>query len=312
MRADSLDWVAGLLAGAGCAFTVRRPGELRASLRALADRLEGGEVGGWGGEAGAADALRAFDPEREPIVVYVGKLIVSKGVDLLLAAWPLVRAAVPDARLLVVGFGTYREGLGRLIDALAAGDLGGAREVAARGRELEGGPAGELTHLAAFLDGLEGQRRAAYLAAAAGAFDGVRFTGRLEHADLPDVLPACLSQVVPSTFPESFGMVAVEGAACGALPLSAAHSGLAEVTRTLEPAVPPDVARLLSFERGPGAVEEIAAKLATWLRMPAEQRDEARAELSRVARERYGWEGVAESVIAAAQGRLAELPEPRG
>jgi predicted DNA-binding transcriptional regulator YafY len=39
MRADSLDWVAGLLAGAGCDFTVRRPDELRASLRALARRL---------------------------------------------------------------------------------------------------------------------------------------------------------------------------------------------------------------------------------------------------------------------------------
>jgi predicted DNA-binding transcriptional regulator YafY len=39
MRADSLDWVAGLLAGAGCGFTVRAPAELRASVRALADRL---------------------------------------------------------------------------------------------------------------------------------------------------------------------------------------------------------------------------------------------------------------------------------
>jgi predicted DNA-binding transcriptional regulator YafY len=39
MRADSLDWVAGLLASAGCDFTVRRPDELRASLRGLAARL---------------------------------------------------------------------------------------------------------------------------------------------------------------------------------------------------------------------------------------------------------------------------------
>ena len=39
MRADSLDWVARLLAGAGCGFTVRRPAELRASLDALAERL---------------------------------------------------------------------------------------------------------------------------------------------------------------------------------------------------------------------------------------------------------------------------------
>jgi predicted DNA-binding transcriptional regulator YafY len=39
MRAESLDWVAGLLAGAGCAFTIRRPDELRTSVNALADRL---------------------------------------------------------------------------------------------------------------------------------------------------------------------------------------------------------------------------------------------------------------------------------
>ena len=54
------------------------------------------------------------------IVSYVGKLIVSKGVDLLLAAWPLVVARVPDARLVIVGFGTYREALGRLRRGAAA------------------------------------------------------------------------------------------------------------------------------------------------------------------------------------------------
>jgi predicted DNA-binding transcriptional regulator YafY len=39
MRAESLDWVAGLLAGAGCAFTIRRPDDLRRSVHALAERL---------------------------------------------------------------------------------------------------------------------------------------------------------------------------------------------------------------------------------------------------------------------------------
>lgn len=39
MRADSLEWVAGLLAGAGCDFTIHRPAALRTSVRALADRL---------------------------------------------------------------------------------------------------------------------------------------------------------------------------------------------------------------------------------------------------------------------------------
>jgi predicted DNA-binding transcriptional regulator YafY len=39
MRADSLDWAASVLAGLGCLFTIRRPDELRTSIRALADRL---------------------------------------------------------------------------------------------------------------------------------------------------------------------------------------------------------------------------------------------------------------------------------
>jgi glycosyltransferase involved in cell wall biosynthesis len=294
------------------AFRPRPPAEAAERLRALADRLEGTDAASFGGEAGATEALRALDPERDAIVSYVGKLIVSKGVDLLLAAWPLVAAEVPDARLCVVGFGTYRDGLLRLVAALSGGDLAAAREIAARGHELEGGQPSELPYLAAFLDGLDGDRGERYLASAAAAFDRVTFTGRLEHEDLPDLLPACQAQVVPSTFPESFGMVAVEAAACGALPLSAAHSGLAEVTRTFEPEVEPEIARLLSFQLGPGAVEEIAAKLVEWLTLPAEDRERARAALSRLARERYGWEGVAEGVIAAAQGRLAQLPEPPG
>jgi predicted DNA-binding transcriptional regulator YafY len=41
MRADSLDWVAGLLAGAGCDFRVRRPAALRDAVRALGRRLAG-------------------------------------------------------------------------------------------------------------------------------------------------------------------------------------------------------------------------------------------------------------------------------
>src|SRR3954453_590435 len=281
------------------AFSPLAPDEAGRRLRALADRLEGAS-GGWGGDPGASDALRALDPVREPIVSYVGKLLVSKGVDLLLAAWPLVWASARDARLVIVGFGTYREGLERLMSALARGDLDDAREVARLGRELEGGPRAELTYLARFLDELP----ASYLDAARDAFERVHFTGRLEHDDLPDLLPSCLAQVVPSTFPEAFGMVAVEAAAWGALPLSASHAGLAEVSRQLQDAVEAEVRPLLSFERAPGAVEEIASKLSAWLSMAPHERERARAALSEEARRRFGWEGVARGVIAAAEGRL--------
>jgi predicted DNA-binding transcriptional regulator YafY len=39
MRVDSLDWMATVLAGLGCGFSIRRPDELHASVRALGERL---------------------------------------------------------------------------------------------------------------------------------------------------------------------------------------------------------------------------------------------------------------------------------
>jgi glycosyltransferase involved in cell wall biosynthesis len=281
-----------------------RPGA--GDLERLAQRVGAGDAAAWGGEAGAADALRSLDPRRDRIVSYVGKLIVSKGVDLLLAAWPLVVARVPEARLVIVGFGTYREALGRFVEALRRRDRDDLLEIAARGRELEDGPPGELRHLRTFLEGAG----ADWLAAAPAAAERVHFTGRLEHEDLPDLLPACEAQVMPSTFPEAFGMVAAEAAACGALPLSAGHSGMAEVTAMLAPALEPDLRELLSFEVGPRAVEQIAGKLIRWLTLDPAQRERASAALAAEAARRYSWESVAEGVIAAAQGRLDALPHP--
>ena len=108
-------------------------------------------------------------------------------------------------------------------------------------------------------------------------------------------------------------MVAAEAAACGALPLSAAHSGLAEVTAMLaEALLEPTCAPLLSFERGPGAVEEIAAKLVALARADRDAEREAARRRWRSWRARASagrrWR---EGVIAAAQGRLDELPRAR-
>src|SRR5215208_5156304 len=260
------------------------------------ERIAARPAAGWGGEQGSAGVLRMLDLSRDRVVSFVGKLIVSKGVDLLLAAWPLVVDRVRDARLLVVGFGTYRDALERFVDALRHADVEALREIAARGRELEGGPPGELRYLNAFLDTVGDD----WLRAAPVAAERIHFTGRLEHDDLPDLLPAVEAQVMPSTFPESFGMVAAEAAACGALPLSANHSGMAEVTATLAPALPPELRPLMSFEVGPGAVREIAEKLVTWLTLDPQKRERARDALAADAARQYSWESVAEGVIEAA------------
>jgi glycosyltransferase involved in cell wall biosynthesis len=264
-------------------------------------------------QAGAALAAAAAADGGGPLVAFVGKLIVSKGPDLLLAAWPLVLERVPGARLLMVGFGAFRDGLEAIAAALAEGDLGRVRELALAGRSLEGGPQDAvqpLSYLLAFLDGLDDAAAERYLRAAAPIAERVLFSGRLEHDELSRLLPACSSLVVPSTFPEAFGMVAAEGAACGTFPISAAHSGLAEVSSVLAARLPVPVRPLLSFELGPDAVASIARRLVGWEECDAELRERTRGALVETVRETWSWESVAEGVIAAARGQLEGLPEP--
>jgi glycosyltransferase involved in cell wall biosynthesis len=237
-------------------------------------------------------------------VVFVGKLIVSKGVDLLLAAWPLVRAAHPDVRLEVAGYGEYEQGLRRFLAALDHGDLDDAREVAKLGWGLEGGEEARLPILSAFLeDPPDG-----YFEAAKGIASSVEFIGRLEHDEVAELLPGAEALVMPSTFPEAFGMVAAEAAACGVLPVSAGHSGMLEVSRQLAGALPSAVADLVSFPVEEGAVEAIAARLNGWLELSEPERVEAREALVDTARRLWSWEGVARGVIAASRGDLDRLP----
>lgn len=272
--------------------------------RALQDAAPEAETGSsFDRDAAAAGrALARLEPEADRHVAFVGKLIVSKGVDLLAAAWPLVLQAEPRARLVVIGFGAYREAFERLVRALTAGDLAAVRALAGQGRAAEGGPAGRLAHLLAFLDELEGdaEAREAYLRAAARLEDRIVVVGRLEHDELAPLLALCEAQVVPSTFPEAFGMVAAEAAACGTLPVSAGHSGLAEVAATLEEAAP---GAPLTFPLGDGAVRALAACLTDWLGRDPEDRARVTSALVATARERFSWAGVADGVVAAAQGR---------
>jgi glycosyltransferase involved in cell wall biosynthesis len=243
---------------------------------------------------------------RDPLVVFVGKLIVSKGVDLLLAAWPLVRAKHPGVRLQVAGFGAYEDGLRRLRTALDRGDLEAARAVAAAGWGLEGGEEKPLPILTAFL----ADPPPGYAEAARAAAGSVEWLGRLEHDEVAALLPHAEALVMPSTFPEAFGMVAVEAASSGTLPVSAGHSGMREVSDRLSADQPPAVAPLTSFPIEPGAVQAIADRLDRWLELPEVTRAEARATLVDTVARIWSWEGVARGVLDAAAGNLGGLPIP--
>ena len=187
-------------------------------------------------DADNAARLAAFLAGDEPTVVYFGKLIEQKGVQILLEAMAEI-----DARLVVVGFGPYRPAL----------------EALAPPRTL--------------------------------------FTGPLEHRHLVHLLPLADVTVVPSIFPEAFGMVAAEAAAAGSPPLVARHSGLAEVAAGLEQSYPARFAGLASFETGDA--RDLAAKLERILALSRDDHDELRRAARQAVVERWSWPSVAERLL---------------
>ena len=171
-----------------------------------------------------------------PTVVYFGKLIENKGVQLLFEA---MRGL--DVRAVIVGFGDYR-------------------------RELE-----------------------------AMAPPGTLFTGALEHRHLVHLLPLCDVSVVPSIFPEAFGMVAAEAAAAGVPPVVADHSGLAEVAAGIAAEYPEQLRELVSFPNGDAAA--LHDRLQDLLVLTPEERRELGLAARRAVEKNWGWPRIAERLL---------------
>jgi glycosyltransferase involved in cell wall biosynthesis len=227
-------------------------------------------------DQGVAAELRALAASPASIVGYFGKLIPQKGVDVLLQALAMQPGNV---RGLVVGFGLHREWLTALTLALGRGnpeDVAWIRDRSQMALELTPDE----------------------VRAAAGLSGRVTFTGRLDHRYAPNALAALDVLVVPSILDEAFGMVAAEGAAAGALPLVARHSGLAEVAGALEG----EVGRpgFFSYQSGPGAVHRLADGIRTLLSIPAEERAELRTAVSAFVAREWTWERTAARLLEAA------------
>jgi glycosyltransferase involved in cell wall biosynthesis len=121
------------------------------------------------------------------------------------------------------------------------------------------------------------------------------FTGPLEHRHLIHLLPLARVTVVPSIFPEAFGMVAAEAAAAGCPPLVARHSGLAEVAEDLEASYPPEHRALASFANGDAA--DLARKLGALLALTDGEHAALGAAARRTAVERWSWSSVARRLL---------------
>ena len=131
----------------------------------------------------------------------------------------------------------------------------------------------------------------------------VLFTGALEHRHLAHLWPLADVAVTPSTAPEAFGMVAAEAASCGAPPLVANHSGLAEVAEGLDREYPPEYRHLTSFESG--NVDDLADKLRELLELPRDRWELLSLAARRAAVNHWSWDRISALILSAGWGTSA-------
>ncbi len=121
------------------------------------------------------------------------------------------------------------------------------------------------------------------------------FTGPLEHRHLRHLLALADACVVPSIFPEAFGMVAAEAASTGCPPLVARHSGLAEVAAGLEASYPAGLRHLAAFTSGDAI--DLARRLSELLSLPDADRVAVRAAARRAVIDNWSWAGVSRRLL---------------
>ncbi|MEX0989126.1 MAG: glycosyltransferase [Actinomycetota bacterium] len=286
-RQGSLLEVATLLGGDRDADRGRRT-DLDAEVRAAVEARDADAIDALGSrydpfvpDRQAAGRLRRLSGFHGPLVASLGKLIPEKGVETFVESVGPLEGRV---RGLVVGFGGFREWIEALLVTLDAGDVEGYRWLRSQGR------------LALALTDDE-------VRSATGVKGLIDMTGLLDHRYAPYAIAASEVLVVPSIEKEAFAMVAAEGAAAGALPLVARHSGLAEVAQALESEVGRE--GLFSFEPGEDAARRIRSGIEALLALPPGERARLRSAVSGFVTREWTWEHAARRVLSAAAGRAS-------
>jgi len=177
--------------------------------------------------------LDRVDWQNDWVLLFVGKYLWTKGIQMVIGALPLVLNSVPDLHLLLVGFGSYREELEALVYSLGAGRRELFRYLIEKSvSQMQPGEEPCVEKPFQFLDALATRKevKSYFDSAIRNDITGhVHFLGALSHAELGRLLPCADGFVAASVCPEAFGMVSIEALASGVLPIISNQTGFKEI-----------------------------------------------------------------------------------
>lgn len=231
--------------------------------------------------------------EDEPVICFFGKFQETKGVGEILMAFPSILEKIPEARLLLIGYGGNREHLEGMLKALVQGNFEAFIAYATAGD---------------FVD-IPSNAKKMFRGIPPGR---VTMTGLLEHAQLKEILPICSLSITGSKALESFGMVSVEAMSAGVLPLCHDHTGISDVIEAVKE-VDADLAEIMRIQIRAGGknvadgaylIETLPDKVLSALHFlypngftDHSKRREVSAKLRDIAMAKFSWDVISKKIL---------------
>lgn len=264
------------------------------------------DTGLWETDADIVAKLENIDFSNEQIILYYGKYLWTKGIQLIIAAAPLIMMNHQDVRFLLVGFGSSRSYFEAMIAALDQGDQAAFIKLITHPETLDG----EIDPCSARFFGalvrkLEDPDFArAYFAEAKDkiATDFV-LTGFLGHNQLKSLIACADITVATSIFPEAFGLVAAEALSSGIISVQTDHSGFSEVIKRyideFDDVFDRHRLKLLALDDQLvlNLANNISVMLDYYQAMNSLERQQIRERARKISVDNYSWESVVKNYI---------------
>jgi len=253
----------------------------------------------WLPEDDMSEKLAGLARQGDPFVMFVGKLLETKGIQCVLPALPLIMSEHAGVRLVVVGFGELRGILELMLAALDEGDALALARLCQWANERYTLADEPFTPVVSFLQELESLGGLEEYLRLCSGFDlasSVVFTGYLTPEEHRYLLPHAKAVLIPSLAQEAFGLVATEAMAAGVVPVASLHSGLATALEPVRLIWGADSEKLLLQDRD-RLVARIAYACDFVLGVPEQALLAKGAQMRGEVKTRFSWDAVSKRIV---------------
>lgn len=256
----------------------------------------------------ALDSLKnKIDWKNDNTIMYYGKYLWTKGMQYLILTQPIVNKFHPDAKLILVGFGSAKNYMEKLIDAMNQGDEKYLIELIDNPQKYQDNvEETTLYTLKGFRKLISNDEwRKSYIGLCKGNIKNqILLLDFLPHEKLAPILSCADIAIAPSIYPEAFGLVGIEALASGILPIQADHSGFSSVIDVYQSAYESRtelkaVKRLkLSEDFVMDLLDKILIVLDAYEQSDEKWRFELKSELRTICEENFSWSQTAQNIIS--------------